>query len=100
MNRNKTLTLLIISQLIFVLLIIVWMVVAGLSIMMFDSPEAATHVPTWLFFLYIASYPIGVIAGIITGWVLFAKKRYKAALIWNSLPLLWIVPITILLLVL
>lgn len=93
MNRKKTLWTLIVSQIVYVLFVIVWLFVAGMSVMMFDHPDAASDVTTWLIFSYIVIYPLGLLAALIAGWILFSRRRYKAALIWNCIPLLWIVPL-------
>ncbi|WP_027085626.1 hypothetical protein [Cohnella panacarvi] len=93
MNRNATLATLVVSQLVYVLFIVVWLFMAGMSVMMFDSPDAAGNATTWLVFILILLYPVGLLAALIAGWKRFSRRRYKAALIWNGIPLVWIVPL-------
>ncbi|OPH59046.1 hypothetical protein BC351_22225 [Paenibacillus ferrarius] len=92
MTRQKMLWSFILSQIVYVLFIAVWLFIAGFSVMMFDDPSAMSDTKTWLIFSYIVAYPLGLLAALIGGWVLFARTRYKAALIWNAIPLIWIVP--------
>jgi hypothetical protein len=70
------------------------MFIAGMSVMMFDDPDAISDAPTWLIFIAILLYPVGLLAAIIGGWVTFSRRRYRASLIWNCIPLLWIVPLS------
>lgn len=93
MNRNKMLWTLILSQLVYVLFVLVWLFIAGTSVMMFDDPEAISDVTTWLVFIAILLYPAGLLAALIGGWASFSRRRYRASLIWNCIPLLWIVPL-------
>lgn len=83
--------MLIVSQIFYVLFVVVWLFMSGMSIMMFDSPDAAGDAQTWLIFIFILLYPLTLLAALIAGWVLFSRRRHKAALIWNSVPLIWIV---------
>ncbi|MNQ92332.1 hypothetical protein D3C85_1077550 [compost metagenome] len=92
-SRNKMLWTLIVSQIVYVLFVLVWLFIAGMSVMLFDDPDAVGHLGTWLIFISILLYPLGLIAAIIGGWVTFARRRYRAVTIWNCIPLLWIVPI-------
>ncbi|NOU99633.1 hypothetical protein [Paenibacillus planticolens] len=93
MNRKATLWTLILSQLVYVLFVLLWLFIAGMSVMMFDSPDGAGKATTWLIFLAILLYPAGLLTALIAGWVMFSRRRHKAALIWNCIPLLWILPL-------
>ncbi|WP_139990972.1 hypothetical protein [Paenibacillus paridis] len=93
MNRKKTLTVLIASQIIYLLFIAVWLFVSAMSVMMFDSADATGDALTWLIFIYILLYPAGLLAALIGGWVLFYRRSYKGALVWNGVPLLWVMPL-------
>ncbi|BBH20091.1 hypothetical protein Back11_14360 [Paenibacillus baekrokdamisoli] len=92
MKQKKTLWILIVSQIIYSLFIFVWLFIAGMSVMGFDSPQAATDPTTWLIFSYILLYPVGLLIALIAGWVCYSRRKYKAALIWNGIPLIWILP--------
>lgn len=93
MNRSTTLATLIVSQIVYILFIVVWLFMAGMSVMMFDSPDAAGEATPWLVFILILLYPLALVVALIVGWRRFARQRYKNALIWNGIPLLWIVPL-------
>ncbi|WP_127533611.1 hypothetical protein [Paenibacillus kobensis] len=96
MSRIAALWTIIISQVIYVVLLLVWLFIAGMSVMMFDDPQAVNDITTWLVFIFILLYPVGVIVSIVAGWVVFARGRYKRMLIWNAIPLVWIIPLIIL----
>ncbi|MDD9271211.1 hypothetical protein ACFPES_29675 [Paenibacillus sp. GCM10023248] len=93
MNRKPTLWTLIATQIFYLLFILVWMFIAGMSVMMFDSPDAAGKATTWLIFAAILLYPAGVLTALIAGWLMFSRRRYRAALLWNCIPLIWILPL-------
>ncbi|OIK15363.1 hypothetical protein BIV60_10010 [Bacillus sp. MUM 116] len=78
---------LIISQILYVLSLIPWFVIWGLSFMSFDN---GTNVANVSFVLAISLYPVVVIAGSILSWVFRVKKKRFAVLI-NLLPMLWII---------
>ncbi|KRE59444.1 hypothetical protein ASL11_24715 [Paenibacillus sp. Soil750] len=84
---------LIMSQIVYVIFVLIWMFIAGMSVMMFDDPDAINNTTTWLIFITIWLYPVGLLAAIIGGWVTFSRRHYRASLIWNCIPLLWIVPL-------
>jgi len=90
MNRTKILWTLIGLQIIYILFIAVWLFIAGMSVMMFNRPEVFEMAVTWLLIAYLLAYPLGLLTALITGWILFARGKYRAALIWNGFPLLWI----------
>ncbi|RKP55056.1 hypothetical protein D7Z26_07450 [Cohnella endophytica] len=91
MNRNKTRWLLIGLQIFYLLFGAVWLFIAGMSLMMFDDSKVFQQTATWLIISYILAYPLALIVALIAGWVLFSRGKYKAALLWNLVPLLWIV---------
>jgi hypothetical protein len=67
---------LIISQLLALTSLLFWLVVAGLSVMAFDSgstPEA------WTFVIIVWSYPLWPIIFTIAAWVTYARKRDRLA---------------------
>lgn len=80
---------LVISQIVFVLCILPWLFVWGMSVMIFDS---GFHLWNTLFFIAISLYPLAVIGCSIAAWLL--RTRRKRTAIWiNLIPLLWIVGI-------
>lgn len=93
MSRRKTLWLLIGFQTVYILFIAVWLFIAGMSVMSFNDASVFTHATTWLFIAYIFAYPLGLLAALIAGWLLYKRQKYGAALLWNAFPLLWILSI-------
>lgn len=77
---------LIISQLIYLISLIPWFVILGLSFMSFDSGINLYNVS---FVSLICVYPAAVIICSITAW-LFRVTKKRLAIILNLLPLLWI----------
>lgn len=90
MSRTKTMWLLIGMQLVFVLFVFVWLFIAGMSMMGFNDASVFKEKTTWLFLAYLAAYPIGLLVAIIASWWFFIRKKFKAALLWNLIPLTWI----------
>jgi hypothetical protein len=71
-KRTGLLIWMILSQLLALGSLVIWLLVAGLSVMAFDqgsTPEA------WTFVLVVWSYPILPIILVITAWIAYAKKR-------------------------
>lgn len=93
MSRKAALWTLVGSQLFYLLFVIAWLFVAAMSVMLFDSPDAAESATTWLIFIAILLYPVFLLVGVIGSWVMFARRKYRAAIIWNCIPFVWIVPI-------
>jgi hypothetical protein len=78
---------LIISQVLYLLSLIPWFVIWGLSFMSFDSGINLSNVS---FVLAISSYPFAVIICSILAWFFIVKKK-RFAIIINLIPMLWII---------
>ncbi|EAR67903.1 hypothetical protein B14911_14102 [Bacillus sp. NRRL B-14911] len=78
---------LIISQLIYVICLIPWFPIWGLSFMSFDSGIALGNSA---FVIGIGLYPVAVIVCSILGWVLRGRNK-RLAIIFNSVPMIWII---------
>jgi hypothetical protein len=83
---------LITSQLIYVICIILWLPIWGLSFMSFDNGIAIGNTA---FVVGIGLYPIAVIICSIFGWLLSRRKKGVAITI-NLVPMIWIVSIGLL----
>lgn len=83
-RRWLVLAWLILSQLVFLVLLIPWLFISMMSIMAFD---AGVSVQAVLFVGSIWSYPIWPILFSILAWVAYARQRNRAAVIWTSIPL-------------
>ncbi|MCA1318427.1 hypothetical protein LC085_00770 [Bacillus tianshenii] len=77
----------ILSQLFYVVGLVFWLPIWGLSFMAFDQGIAFWNS---LFVLTISAYPLAVIICSILAWVLHNKK-WQAAVIINLIPMLWVV---------
>ncbi|MEY2194281.1 hypothetical protein AB7942_16295 [Neobacillus sp. BF23-41] len=77
---------LIISQILFLLSLIPWFVIWGLSFMSFDS---GVNLSNGSFVLAISLYPVAVIISSILAWV-FRVRRKRLACILNLIPMIWI----------
>ncbi len=75
---------------VYALFMIVWLFVAGMSAMGFNDASVFNHTFTWLLLAYLFSYPLGVTAAIIGGWMFYKRQKYKVSLFWNAYPMLWI----------
>jgi hypothetical protein len=71
-KRTGLLIWMILSQLLALGSLVIWLLMAGLSVMAFDqgsTPEA------WTFVIAVWSYPILPIILVIAAWIAYAKKR-------------------------
>jgi hypothetical protein len=78
---------LIISQILYVLSLVPWFVIWGLSFMSFDS---GVNLANSSFVLAISLFPVAVIVGSILAWV-FRVKKQRFAIMINLIPMLWII---------
>ncbi|WP_407268580.1 hypothetical protein [Radiobacillus sp. PE A8.2] len=78
---------LIISQVLYLLSLLPWFVIWGLSFMSFDG---GINFYNSAFVLIISLYPVAIITCSILGWVLH-KKKQRAAFIVNLVPTLWVI---------
>lgn len=90
MNRRATFWLLIGLQLVYLLFVFVWLFAAAVSTMGMNDSSVFRETSTWLYIAYLLAYPLGLLAAMTAGWVLYRRARYKAALWWNAFPALWI----------
>ncbi|NWG07174.1 MAG: hypothetical protein HXY35_10890 [Chloroflexi bacterium] len=93
-KRTGLLIWMIVSQILAVVSLVPWLLMAGLSVMAFDqgsTPEA------WTFVIAVWSYPIIPIILVIAAWVAYARRRNRAAAVLSGFsfapPLLCIVVI-------
>ena len=77
----------IVSQVISLLTLIPWLMIAGLSFMAFDSGETAQ---AWAFVFIVLSYPLLPIGFSIAAWALWGFKKRRAALVLTTLPLAFV----------
>ena len=92
-TRRPVLIWLILSQTLALASLVFWLLVAGLSVMAFDSgvtPEA------WTFVIVVWSYPIWPILFTIAAWIAYARKKDRLAGVLTTLTFL---PVLVLLLI-
>lgn len=89
--KRKTFIFLIVSQLIYAFFSVAWLIVLGISAYLFHD-SGGVHPGMQVLFAYLQAYPGGLLLALILGWTYFAKGKYKPAVWWNLLPLLWVIP--------
>ncbi len=72
----------IVSQILALLSLILWLLVAGLSVMAFDSGVSAE---AWTFVIAVWSYPIIPLVLVIGSWIAFARRRNRLAAVLSGL---------------
>lgn len=80
--RTGLLAWLILSQLLALGSLLIWLVMAGLSVMAFDageSPEA------WAFVLTVWAYPLFPLVMALGAWIAFARHRNRLAAVLSGL---------------
>src|ERR1041384_2119875 len=86
-KRNARLAL-ILTSVIFGLLLIPGIGAVMISPMVFDAPDAGKNPRLVAFTASLVAYPFLTAASILASWVLYALKRYRAAVQVSLLPLL------------
>ena len=80
--RRGLLIWMIVSQLLMVASLMIWLLVAGLSVMAFDSGVSAE---AWAFVIVVWSYPILPIGLVIASWIAYARRRNIWAAVLSGL---------------
>lgn len=84
-SRKPILIWLIISQLLALVSLLFWLLMAGLSVMAFDSGVSPA---AWTIVLVVWSYPIWPIGFAIASWIAYAHKKDRRAGILTTLTFL------------
>ena len=92
-SRKPILIWLIASQLLAAASLIFWLLMAGLSVMAFDSGVTQE---AWNFVIAVWAYPVWPIAFTIAAWVAYARKKDKLAAVLTTLTFL---PVLVLILI-
>ena len=80
--RTGLLIWMIVSQILTVLSLGIWLLMAGLSVMAFDSGVSAE---AWAIVIAVWSYPIIPIVLVIASWIAFARRRNGLAAVLSGL---------------
>ncbi|MFZ5858260.1 MAG: hypothetical protein ACOYZ6_15650 [Chloroflexota bacterium] len=91
-KRTGLIIWMILSQILAALSLIPWLLMAGLSVMAFDS---GVTTEAWTFVLLVWAYPILPLILVIAAWIAFAKRKNVLAAILSGLTF---APIALLLL--
>ena len=92
-SRKPILIWLIVSQLLAVASLFFWLVMAGLSVMAFDSGVTQE---AWNFVIVVWLYPVWPILFAIAAWIAYARKKDKLAGVLTTFTFL---PILVLMLI-
>ncbi len=84
-SRRPVLIWLFISQALAVLSLFFWLLMAGLSVMAFDSGVTAQ---AWTFVIVVWSYPLWPIVFAIASWIAYARHRDRLAAVLTTLTFL------------
>ena len=84
-SRWPVLIWLIVSQLVAAASLVFWLLIAGLSVMAFDSGVSAE---AWTFVIVVWSYPLWPIAFAIASWIAYARQKDRLAAILTTLTFL------------
>ena len=91
-KRTGLVIWMIVSQILAALSLVPWLLMAGLSVMAFDS---GVTTEAWTFVLLVWAYPILPLILVIAAWIAFAKRKNALAAILSGLTF---APIALLLL--
>ena len=80
--RTGLLIWMIVSQLLMLVSLVIWLMVAGLSVMAFDS---GVSVEAWAIVIAVWSYPILPIVLVIASWVAYRRQRNAMAAVLSGL---------------
>jgi hypothetical protein len=75
---------LVILQVVQVLSLVPWLLMAGLSFMAFDAPGSDKMWQPWAFVIAIWSYPVWLLLAGIASWLLFYFRRNVSAVIVSA----------------
>ena len=81
-RRTGLMIWMIISQVLMLGSLLIWLTMAGLSVMAFDSGVSAE---AWTFVIIVWSYPILPIGLIIAAWIAHAKRKNVLAVVLSGL---------------
>lgn len=93
-SRKPILIWLIVSQALALASLVFWLLVAGLSVMAFDSGVSAE---AWTFVIAVWSYPIWPLVFAISAWIAYARRRDRLAAVLTTLTFL---PVLVLIVIL
>ncbi|ATY86005.1 hypothetical protein CVV65_14605 [Kyrpidia spormannii] len=97
MKNTKAFFILLILQFFYFLFLIPWSAIFFVSGMMFDAPGSENNILLLAIFFAIMVYPVALISSSVMSWKWYKKGHFRRSYIWNSIPLIWIIPILLVL---
>jgi hypothetical protein len=85
-QRTAALVCLLVSQAIYALSLLPWLLMVGFSVMAFDRPGSEQTWAPWLVVAAILTYPVWPVGFAATSWVLFARRKFTAATVVAVTP--------------
>src|SRR5687767_5935337 len=83
------------TQLLYLFSLIPWFVLAGLSLLAFDSAGSSEHWVPYAFVGAIGAYPLILLLCVVFAWARWRRGRTRAALVWGTVPLLLAGPVLV-----
>jgi hypothetical protein len=97
-SHTGTLTLLIISTIIFVLLFAPAVMFTAVSSMALDAPDAGSNIPLLSYFFSLLSFPVLSVFSF-SSWIFYAFKKYSAAIYVSLSPLISVIAVLLVILI-
>lgn len=95
-SRRPVLLWLIVSQLLAAASLVFWLLMAGLSVMAFDS---GVSTEAWIFVIAVWSYPVWPLGFAIAAWIAYARRKDRLAVVLTTLTFLPILLLIVIILV-
>ncbi|MFS0553198.1 hypothetical protein [Brevibacillus sp. 179-C9.3 HS] len=94
--KNKTTCLILwFSQSVYVLYLFAWLLTVAFTAFLLPENENDTSALPQVFYAVLI-YPFALLVSAIGSWVAYHKHNFKVSYWLNSIPLLWIIPMTLL----
>ncbi len=96
MSMKNTNTALILwgCQLLYILFVPVWFMTAMMSGILVDGPPANGQFGRLMLYVLIWIYPFVGCLSALFGWLTYHLHKFKAARIFNGLPMLWVLSLS------
>ena len=92
MKHAKTALFLFLSQFVYVVFMLVWLIFAVMTLLSMDQFDDLNAMQA-ICLILVWCYPIGFLGAGVASWVLYHKRRFKQAFQIGWIPLLWALPL-------
>lgn len=97
--KNKTACLILtISQSVYAIFLLAWIISVLFTIVLLPEDEYDTGAPE--VFYTILSYPLVLLASALGSWYYYHKLKFKTSYALNAIPLLWVIPMAVFMIIL